>query len=890
MKILYSPFYSGSYFLNLQEKNVALDLQVLETQGLLSQLAMHAGIHQQIPSYPERLASYHKALLEYDKDHADNTFHKSINIDSMSVAKTLLQWRDYLALCGWNSETKLNNNCTRLITLAEIDKGFEDKGLAKLLSKLQEQLNLMVSGEATIPTIYKELIIEIPCALDLLPDYIQPILNSLRSLGVTIEVNEEDTNAMPKIINEIHFTQQWKAEAWLSQQAPDAYDLWINTDNKRLDNWLHMSGQPVCGSEMDKANPQITQLFLLAVQLFQRPLNVNTLLQYLFLPECPLDRKFRRELAKNIVREGGFCNEKVRKCIKAYIERELKDEKDTTPQKSTQGQREAEYLSYLPFDLRTEEKALPLAKETNIVDKKTLTKFLSSIESYASERVVKIASKLPYDARISQLRAVSEMIKALIDQIDKIIVGDLSFKKLIQWSQSLYESGDYKLYNAQTHSRMLITLPSNMISNASKVIWCDFYGDVPKKLSTDFLSPYEQQELEKHGVHLWDKDDETKLLNILSALPLHHTTESLTVITCDKVGASKLPLHPLYHLVQDSSQKQDGDALYNALATKEVSMVDNCRDDVKKEIRFDATAHPVTWKEMESFTSMEKLLQNPFDYFMQYPLQFQDISDTNIKLSTTYGYVAHETIEYLFTTERGNEGLNDFVVSHYEEALHRALLRKGALLLLPEHHLDKDRLTYLLRKCVKNLAALVEDNGLTVVNCEQKEKEQLDFEEGIFLKGDIDMVLKDKDGNEVVFDLKWTSKKDKFQKTLEKNRALQLAIYQAMLKKHSGESAVVRTAYFVMPQGKLFSTDIFSGANFELITPASQDDVMNQLRKGYTERRREINDGIIETADNEPVGNLEYAGTPGVFPLESEGSRPAKKVENKYSDYKCFTI
>ena len=331
MKIIYCPFYNGNYYLDMHNNQVALDVQVLETQGLLTQLAMHAGIHQQIPSYPDRLASYHKALLEYDKDYADNTFHNSIDIDSMSVAKTLLQWRDYLALCGWNSDINLSN-CTRLNTLAEIDKGFDDKGLAKLLNKLQEQLDLMVSGKATLPTIYKELIIEIPCTMELLPDYIQPVLNSLQSLGVTIEVNEENTNAMPETINEIHFSQQWKAEAWLSQQDPQAYDLWINTVNKRLDNWLHMSGQPVCGSEMENANPQITQLFLLAVQLFQRPLNVNTLLQYLFLPECPLDKRFRRELAKNIVREGGFCNDKVQKCIKAYIEREFKDEKDTTPQ------------------------------------------------------------------------------------------------------------------------------------------------------------------------------------------------------------------------------------------------------------------------------------------------------------------------------------------------------------------------------------------------------------------------------------------------------------------------------------------------------------------------------------------------------------------------------
>jgi hypothetical protein len=276
---------------------------------------------------------------------------------------------------------------------------------------------------------------------------------------------------------------------------------------------------------------------------------------------------------------------------------------------------------------------------------------------------------------------------------------------------------------------------------------------------------------------------------------------------------------------------------------------------------------------------------------MKYTLQFQDISDTNIKLPTTYGYVAHETIEDLFTIDRGNITLSNYVERHYEEALHRALLRKGALLLLPEHHLDKDRLTYQLRKCVKNLAALVEENKLTVVKCEQKEVEQLDFEEKIFMKGYIDMVLKDKDGNEVVFDLKWTSKKNKFQNVLEKNRALQLAIYQAMLKKHSGKSAIVRTAYFVMPQGKLFSTDIFNGANFELITPASQDDVMNQLRKGYTERRREINDGIIETADNMPVKDLDYTKATGTFPLEdNEAKTSPKKAENKYSDYKCFTI
>lgn len=890
MKIIYCPFYSGNYYMNMQDNQVALDVQVLETQGLLTQLAMHASIHQQIPSYPERLASYHKALLEYDKDHADNTFHNSIKIDSMSVAKTLLHWRDYLALCGWNSDTNLSN-CTRLNTLAEIDKGFEDKGLAKLLSKLQEQLNLMASGKATIPSIYKELTIEIPCAIDLLPDYIQPVLNSLQRLGVTIEVSEEDTNAMPETINEIHFTQQWKAEAWLSQQDPNAYDLWINTDNKRLDNWLHMSGQPVCGSEMENANPQITQLFLLAVQLFQRPLNVNTLLQYLFLPECPLDKKLCRELAKTIVREGGFCNDKVQKCINAFIAREFRAENDPTPPESTPQQREENYRSYIPFDLRSEESSMPLSEESDLVDQNTLTEFLSAIESHASSRAVKIASMSPYDTRISQLRAVSEMIKALIDQLDNLIVGELSFKKLIQWAQSLYESGDYTLYNAQAHCRHLITHPSNMIGYVANTIWCDFYGDVSVKLSTDFLSPFEQEQLRNLGVRLWNKDHETMLMNTMLARPLHHTTESLTVITCDKLGASKLPQHPLYHLIQDRHIEENGDTLYDQLATQEVEFVDNYREEDKRQITFDAQNHPVRWGERESYSSLEEMLQNPFDYFMRYPLQFQDISDTNIKLSTTYGYVAHETIEYLFTTDRGNESLTDFVVSNYDEALHRAFLRKGALLLLPEYHLDKDRLTYQLKGCVRNLAEIVEENNLTVIECERMEEEPLGFEEDIIMKGYIDMVLQDEDGNDVIFDLKWTSKKDKFKTTLEKNRASQLAIYEAMLNSHHDGANNVRKAYYVMPIGKLFSTDNFHGSNVVLVNPDAETDVMDQLHKGYTERRKEINEGVIETAGNEPINTLRYAGTAGVFPLEDNGTQNnPKKVENKYSDYKCFTI
>jgi hypothetical protein len=275
---------------------------------------------------------------------------------------------------------------------------------------------------------------------------------------------------------------------------------------------------------------------------------------------------------------------------------------------------------------------------------------------------------------------------------------------------------------------------------------------------------------------------------------------------------------------------------------------------------------------------------------MNYTLKFTDVSETEINIFLTYGNVAHEIVETLFTADRDDVPLYDYVDSHYEEEFKKALLKKGALLLLPEHHLDRERLKYLLRGSVRKLATIIHENGLTVIQCEQKEEQDMGFEGDIILQGYIDMLLRDMDGNEVVFDLKYVSKKDKYKTILENNRALQLAIYKEMLLHHDNPSASVRTAYFVMPYGILFSTDHFLGENCELITPNIQAELLPQLRNGYAERVEEISNGRIETADNQPIKDIPYAQANNVYPLDAKGVREPKKAENKYSVYKSFTI
>ena len=885
MKIYYIPSVTGSVYFKPDDKNITLEEQVVETQGLLSQLALHAGVHVEIPPYPIRLADYHRALMEYDKTYPKNMFHASIAIDSMSVAKTLLGWRDNLRLAGWNCHVCISD---RFDALSVIETNYEETetGLPVLLKKVKD--SIMGMTKDTCPNAYKEMEIKVACPKDMLPDYLTPLFDSLEGI-VKVEYGFVNTEDKPEEMEIIEFSEQYKAEAWMSQMDDDAYDVWINSDNKRLDNWLHMSGKPVAGSDMLQSNPQITQMFLLAIQLFQRPLNVNVLLQYLYLPECPLPWKLKTRLASTIVREGGFCSNKVLECINDYLNRELKDENDETPCELTPEQRKEAYRTYLPFDLLDEEVAKDIVNESDEVNVKRLNKFLKSIRNYVSERDVKIAAVMPYDLRPEQLREVKTLIDALMIMTDGI--GEtIQFSTLQQWAQSLYEASDFHQFNPQVGCRQVENKPFNIVTKAKKTIWCDFFGDVSSALTTDFLSPREIENMQRMAIRLWSPEREARYRNFLQEMPLHQTSEKLTFVVCKKRGATDIPVHPLRLQLPNDIITKDGDEEFAKLPSRPCKKVNNHREEDAKEITFDAKAHPVTWREQESFSALEELLQNPLDYFLKYTLGFTDKGPTEIKMSLTYGNVAHEVIESLFTAERGGKSLPDYTSEAFDTAFQQALARKGALLLLPKHHLGRERLHHQLIRCVNNLAEIIEKNRMTVIKCEQEELQQLEFEGGIMMKGFIDMVLKDDKGKDVIFDLKWTSKKDKYKNLIESNRDAQLAIYRAMMQAHELHPDDVRTAFFVMPQGKIISSDDFADCHFEKVGRKSTDDIMEMLRKGYAERRKEISEGRIETSNLMPITEIEYANIEGVFPLEKDDARPLKKAENKYSDYKCFTL
>lgn len=65
MRIVYSPYYSGSHYVDLKKRQYSLlGLKVCGSRELLSELELRAGIVSQELSESEQLIAFHEALSE----------------------------------------------------------------------------------------------------------------------------------------------------------------------------------------------------------------------------------------------------------------------------------------------------------------------------------------------------------------------------------------------------------------------------------------------------------------------------------------------------------------------------------------------------------------------------------------------------------------------------------------------------------------------------------------------------------------------------------------------------------------------------------------------------------------------------------------------------------
>jgi len=154
----------------------------------------------------------------------------------------------------------------------------------------------------------------------------------------------------------------------------------------------------------------------------------------------------------------------------------------------------------------------------------------------------------------------------------------------------------------------------------------------------------------------------------------------------------------------------------------------------------------------------------------------------------------------------------------------------------------------------------------------------------------MDMLLTDTDGNYLIFDMKWSSGKT-YNKLLEANRALQLEIYKAVLKKAEPAKQVSTVAYFILTNGTLLTTGNLTGENVKDVTPDNMNDIFEQAMNSYTYRWRQLREGKIESAEKMPLTLLNYNADveqQNLYPLDTDYNDKDLKAENGFSNFTTF--
>ncbi len=923
------------------EKGVLMDQLVASTQTLVDILSLRLGLHFGHQPYYEVFIAYYKAMSKALAKMPGSVLAASFKLSPLSVVKSALAWRKELRLAGCHLENKSKSfKSSRLATLSAIEDEYVGEDSQP---DLLDQVDAVIAElDARKPdcSMYE---IYLPCRLDLFRPIDRRLLEAVRRLCAKLlmlpKVEDTDNNlstvrrmltkpaesdcrpesatkqsasAAPAASAEssgpadsvelkpdddsilvYEFDDEHSANEYLSFNKMDDIDVWINPDNKQMDNWLYRVGRPLTGSSFSAGRSQILELFRMGISLFKSPLDIRILIAWLQAENNPLPSTFRKVLARAIMRTGGYRNEDCRKIVQDYIDgnyvyleeeqKKLPEEERNSLRKKDEDARRGLAGIFLPPEKDD-------APEKDEVEVKMLRKFAVRLDAWAKSQMTVSLKKA--DARIlaeqySQLCSRTEAFGKLLDTLgnSKKVIKSGTLDAWIKIICKMDEGGTVTF--AEQGCRDVVGGPEKILFCADKTVWMNMEVAARTSDPLDFLYPSELRELEEQKLlpYRWEEKnrDEWRWNSLLT--PFLRTRGRLVLVRClhrDGVSAQKPPL-----IVRLERQVLNfGDIVRRPRVEDKVEV--NPLD--KSVPKVAMNVNPVVkslFPEYCSVTSLDKLIFHPFEYLMESVLEIKPETALS-KANLVKGNVAHGVIEALFAPRGGKKAavateIEKLIINEYDDVFNHLVETKGAVLRLKEKQFECGVFRERLRFCLDALVAILKDNRLAVVECEHC----LPTSDG--MGGRLDMVLEDEGHNPVIFDFKWSSLKDKYSGLLKKDRAVQLEAYRHLLNNEK-KVEVMKVAYYIMPEARLYSKEDFKGDRCTKVKPKRTSDtiIIQQLLNSIKYRLDQLESGTAEMQGTyEDLQYVKDTVEKSLLPLEKD-SKTGEQIKDDYSNYKLF--
>ncbi len=769
-------------------------LDILETQlGLLSRHASTA----------ERTVQYRDCLQLLDEP--ARFYHRSFALDPLGTAACLLAWRDEWALHSWAgacwAELLPPDAPARLRDLAAVEQLARVKVSPGVGARLGQVLAAL---QVRKPDINSVILLD---PLEVLPQRWQDVLAALPMRASPAFCGFEGAGGTGTLLAELQQRlaraatgertgpMPWKddgsvvvvraetramAAYWVARHVAETRTLLVVGDEGlRLD--AHLAGMGHARQGLKESSPYrpALQVLPLVTQLLWAPLDYPALVQFLTHPVGPLPRFARQRLAEKMAASPGIGGAKWQ-AVLADIAAHYGPARAPAVL--------AQITDWVDFPRFDGAEGAPLAEVAERVAK--LVGFFRERLGEADE-----ARRQVFAGGYEQCRACLAALHALRDQ-GETRIRPRQLQKLV--GQVTGSGTVNALWPAEVGAALLATQPGAVIQPVARVIWWQM--SLPQLPGSLPWSGAEVRALRTAGVRLPDAAMQLEQVARAWLRPVMAASEQL-ILVLPPPGEEVHPVWQMIAAIIEAPRVTELEALLCA-GGEGMSAVIPVKLPAPRRWWTLAPDVGVPLRALDSFSSLEQLLFNPYQWLLRYPAALRPSrllgAGSDFLL---FGNLAHELAERYFRHDpalnMGDAGFDAWFGGAFEALIEE----EGALLRAPGRGADLSQLRSRLLRALQTLRQHLRHMGSVSVRPELALAGQF---EGGALSGFADIFVEGGSGESAIIDMKWSGAK-KYPDKLRENRHLQLAIYAELARQQTGR--VPSVAYYLLDRASLLAPD-----------------------------------------------------------------------------------
>jgi len=841
---------------------------VLGLLGLLNLLEVRLGLRGVWEGEPVRTIQYLHCLREANS--GSRFYSRSLAVDELAVARTLLGWRDTWVEAGWTGTAgpEASGRLQDMAAVETLARQYLAAGTADRLqrvlqalrdNRLQDLSVEVITSRSDLPFVWQEILdhlhhterpLPFLAAVSALPGsdlaFLQQALQTntpvkLAGDGSVIFLTAGDQTLLARGVSQIvHGTLRAEQSRWFD--ATMATTLVDGGSAEILDMIGEGEDRPVCGSSSPSRWRPPLQVLPLALSLFWAPLDPSRLLEFLTHPVSPLPRRVRSRLANVVAEYPGIGGEEWQQALAELLAAET-EKADGDPKAADELRRRLDqWLLAERFDAsegapvpqvaeqcaRVTRWAAGQAERTDLSPSQRALFYAASAQSAQAQRTLGALSRDGQE-RIGRLQ-----LERLLDQVT-------AMGSLIP-----------ELPTELGHVHLCRT-PAAVVEPNERLFWWHFAE--PTLPARWPWSPAELAELAANGARLLSADTRLQALSESWLQPVLAASRQVVFALPACAGGEALRHHPLWDRISALTDKtvpllDIGRLLTAGAAPAELALRLSvvARRELTRPVRWWQLQKPqlLAPRASESFSSLQAFVESPYQWVLKYKAglyagSLARIDDGNRQK----GNLFHRLFEKLFADETLDWRRADqpAVARWLATRFELLLAEEGANFLLPGRLREKQEMA---ETAVRSTWALLEFLRQAKVVAVEMEKSVAGSFTGGALVGSIDLLVRNEKGEEAVVDLKWSGVKYRRQE-LQENRALQLAVYAHLRRKQNRWPA---QAFYLLSECRLLAQDARFFPAAEVCAPDDPNDSAASLwlacEKTWKWRRQQLDQGLIE--------------------------------------------